>query len=257
MTWSLSPGDSFVFKAIPVAGVSRLQETIHCHVLLFFGESKWLYLFLTPFPQLTLIWRGMPGLTTLTGVLSVNMALRQGFLLFSKSQNQGHQLQLNCVSGGNWANGLSCPLILCCASASVLNLHAYKHLWCPYCILLDIITSSDKMQSGSMRFHERTSHVAWIWGATLSSWTDEDIRERQAQVNALSFSCARWPWNRESISLHLGFIFWMFFKVLVRMNSNVLSTACDTSLGPGEVEPLPSSTSRMAELHSDGECCSK
>lgn len=115
----------------------------------------------------------------------------------------------------------------------------------------------DKMQSRSMRFHEWTSHVGWICGATLSSWMDEDIREKQAQVNALSFSCAMWPWNCESISPHLGFIFWMFFKVLVRMNSNVLSTACDRSLGPGEDEPLPSSMSRMAELHSDGECCSK
>lgn len=37
--------------------------------------------------------------------------------------------------------------------------------------------------------------MGWIWEATLSSGLDEDVREMQAQVNALSFSCAMWPWH--------------------------------------------------------------
>lgn len=35
----LSPGDAFLLEAIYVAWVPRLQETNHCHILLYFGES--------------------------------------------------------------------------------------------------------------------------------------------------------------------------------------------------------------------------
>lgn len=90
----------------------------------------------------------------------------------------------------------------------------------------------------------------WIWEALLSSGAAADVREIQVGVNTVIDLCQVALGERRDLQepqLHL---------------LNALQSACEdeavclasgTSSVLGEAEPLPSSTSRATELHSDND----